>query len=204
MKPGERPIDVSVDAREFHRVMNMAKAFDKKLYSGLRRDLRKVGTDAAESSRAEVRKAPMREVTRTVSEGRFHKRTRSGLEESTRRRRSRRHALRAAIAQGIKVQISNSPSARRVGVFVVSKGSDPASKVLKRRWDQPKGWRHPVFPDRKSHATNGRGPVSMGDPATSVTRWKASVRYSPQRSKTRWRRRRPRLRSPNSIAKETA
>jgi hypothetical protein len=129
--------------------MNMAKAFDKKLYSGLRRDLRKVGTDAAESSRAEVRKAPMREVTRTVSEGRFHKRTRSGLEESTRRRRSRRHALRAAIAQGIKVQISNSPSARRVGVFVVSKGSDPASKVLKRRWDQPKGWRHPVFPDPK-------------------------------------------------------
>ncbi len=144
----KKAVDVSVDAKQFVRVLKQAKEFDKKLYTKLRRDLRKAGADAAEDVRAEVRKPPRRLVTKKRLGGILSKTT---IEEGTKTKISR-HDLREHIAKGVKISISASPSARRVGVFINSKGSDEASKLLKKQWDKPKGFRHPVF----AHANTPR------------------------------------------------
>ena len=47
--------ELNVDAREFRRVLLDAKHFDKKLYSGLRAELRKAGEVAVK----DVKKAAM-------------------------------------------------------------------------------------------------------------------------------------------------
>lgn len=140
--PGKRPVDLSIDAREFHLVLKQAKEFDKKLYTNLRRDLRKAAEDAAVDVRREVLKPP-RQVVKTVRFRFFHGRK---VVEGAKVNFGR-HELRKKIAKGVKIQISASESSRRVGVFIVSRGSDPASKMLKRSWDREQGWRHPVFAD---------------------------------------------------------
>ena len=134
---GKRAVDISVDAREFHLVLKQAKAFDKKIYLNLRRDLRKAAEAAATDVRQDVKKAPRKAVAAT----RFRKQKVVAGHTF----KFSRHALREHIAKGVKVQISAAESARRVGVFIVSRGSDPASKALKRSWDRETGWRHPVF-----------------------------------------------------------
>ena len=136
---GKRAVDISVDAREFHRVLDMAKKFDKSFYTNLRRDLRAAGESAAKDVREDVKKAPRKAIAAT----RFRKQKAVAGHTFA----FGRHELRQHIAQGVKVQISNAESGRRVGVFIVSRGSDPASKMLKRAWDREKGWRHPVFAD---------------------------------------------------------
>ena len=73
---GKRAIDLSVDAREFHRVMAMAKKFDHTFYLNLRRDLRKAAEVAAADVRKEVLKPPMREEAGT-SQNRRRWRTRT-------------------------------------------------------------------------------------------------------------------------------
>ncbi len=128
-QPGKRAVDLSVDAREFHLVLKQAKAFDKKIYLNLRRDLRKAATESVAEVKAEVVKPP-----------RVVKNAKAGAKV-----KFSRHELRAKIAKGVKVQIAASDKSKRVGVFIVSRGSDPASKALKRSWDRDGGWRHPVF-----------------------------------------------------------
>jgi len=141
---GKRAVDVSVDARDFVRVIGQAKAFDKKLYTGLRRDLRKAGADAAEASRVEVKKAPYK-----VAKTRRFRIIRGQKVVESDTIQHGKHELRQHIAKGIKISISAGASSRRVGVFIASRGSDPASKLLKKQWDKPKGFRHPVFADPK-------------------------------------------------------
>ncbi|MDQ1247700.1 MAG: hypothetical protein QG597_2071 [Actinomycetota bacterium] len=118
---GKRAVDLDVDAKQFYEVLTLARVFDKKLYTGLRRDLRKAGEGAAKSVRAEVVKEPG-----------------SAPVEFSR-------GLRANLASGIRVQIKASESSRQVGVFIASTGKSAASKQLKRSYDKPKGWRHPVW-----------------------------------------------------------
>lgn len=118
---GKRAVDLDVDAKQFYEVLTLARVFDKKLYTGLRRDLRKAGEGAAKSVRAEVVKEPG-----------------SAPVEFSR-------GLRANLAAGIRVQIKASESSRQVGVFIASTGKSAASKQLKRSYDKPKGWRHPVW-----------------------------------------------------------
>ena len=118
---GKRAVDLDVDAKQFYEVLTQARLFDKKLYSGLRKQLRTAGNDAAKDVRAEVVKEPGSTPVQ------FHR------------------GLRANLAGGIKVQIKASESARQVGVFIASTGKSPASKQLKRGYDKPGGWRHPVF-----------------------------------------------------------
>lgn len=154
---GKRAIDLSVDAREFHRVMAMAKKFDHTFYLNLRRDLRKAAEVAAADVRKEVLKPPMQEHKRVLRKPtkvenanagtlqEVAKPTKKADEQAKAQYEKHRRHLRARIASGVKLSISASESSRRVGVFIVSRGSDPASKVLKRRWDQEKGWRHPVW-----------------------------------------------------------
>ncbi len=143
---GKRAIDLSVDAREFHRVLNMAKEFDKKVSQNLRRDLKAAAKVAQLDAKAEVRKPPLKEVTRTLKKTRFYSRTQTGMEEVAHGKRSPHH-LRNRLAEGVKISLQ--ASQRRVGVFITSVGSDDASKALKKYWDSPKGWRHPIYPGKK-------------------------------------------------------
>lgn len=138
---GKRAVDVSVDAREFHRVLKMAKEFDKTFSTNLRRDLRNAAELAAGDVRREVKRAPNKAIAAT----RLHKQKVVAGHTFA----FGRHDLRQHIAQGVKVQIAASAKGRKVGVFIVSRGSDPASKMLKRAWDREKGWRHPVLPGKK-------------------------------------------------------
>ncbi len=139
-KVGSRAVDLSIDARDFHRVLTQAKAFDKKLYTRLRRNLRAAAADAVKGVRAEVVKPPMKSVTTR----KFHIFKKTSVVESATVNFSR-HTLRQHIADGVKVKIAATESSKKVGVFIESRGSDPASKALKRSFDRPKGWRHPVF-----------------------------------------------------------
>ena len=77
-------------------------------------------------------------------------------ETDGRRRLNTKHRkhLRARIASGVKLSISASESSRRVGVFIVSRGSDPASKLLKRRWDQ-EGLGATRYGRRRARKTSG-------------------------------------------------
>lgn len=118
---GNRAVDLSADAKQFYEVLTQARLFDKKLYTGLRKQLRTAGNDAAQDVRAEVVKDPGSAPVQ------FHR------------------GLRDNLAAGIKIQIKASESSRQVGVFIASTGKSPASKLLKRKYDNPKGWRHPVF-----------------------------------------------------------
>lgn len=144
---GKRAVDISVDAREFHRVMAMAKEFDRTYYLKLLAKLRKAGAEARLDSKAEVKKAPMKEVTRSVRRFGILSKKSTTLQDSGKVGRS--HRLRLGISKGIKMQIAASERGRKVGVFIVSAGSDPASKALKRSYDQEKGWRHPNYPGKK-------------------------------------------------------
>ena len=118
---GKRAVDLDVDAKQFYEVLTQARLFDKKLYSGLRKNIRKAGEDTSKAMREEVKKAP-------------------GSAPVTTHR-----GLRTNLAAGIKVQIKATESARLVGAYIGSTGKSPASKLLKRAYDKPGGWRHPVF-----------------------------------------------------------
>ena len=118
---GNRAVDLSADAKQFYEVLTQARLFDKKLYTGLRKQLRTAGNDAAQDVRAEVVKDPGSAPVQ------FHR------------------GLRTNLAAGIRVQIKASESARQVGVFIASTGKSSAAKQLKRSYDKPGGWRHPVF-----------------------------------------------------------
>lgn len=118
---GKRAVDVSVDAKQFYEVVTQARLFDKKMYTGLRKELRAAGADAVKDVKKEVKLAPASAPVQ------FHR------------------GLRDNLAAGIKIQIKASESSRQVGVFIASTGKSPASKLLKRKYDNPKGWRHPVF-----------------------------------------------------------
>jgi hypothetical protein len=139
VQSGKRAVDVSIDAREFNLVLKQAKAFDRKIYLNLRRDLRKAAESAAKDVREDVKKAPRKVIAAT----RFRKQKIVAGHTFA----FGRHQLREHIAKGVKVQIAATDRSRRVGVFIVSRGSDPTSKMLKRAWDREKGWRHPVFAD---------------------------------------------------------
>ena len=118
---GNRAVDVSVDAKQFYEVVTQARLFDKKLYTGLRKELRAAGAEAVKDVKAEVVKEPLQGRVR------FNR------------------GLRSNLAAGIKIQIKASESSRQVGVFIASTGKSAASKTLKRKYDNPKGWRHPVW-----------------------------------------------------------
>lgn len=151
VQPGKRAVDLSVDAREFHRVLAMAKQFDRTFYTNLRRDLRAAADIAAVDVRREVLKPSMVQKKRLLRKPTKVENTATGTlqaptnKKDTAAQQAHEHHLRARIAKGVKLQISASEKSRRVGVFIVSRGSDPASKALKRSWDREKGWRHPVW-----------------------------------------------------------
>ncbi len=143
---GKRAIDLDVDAREFHRVLAMAKKFDRTFSTNLRRDLRAAAEVAAVDVRAEVRKPPMVVKKRTLRKATKVENGKGALAAPVDKKdTTHAHHLRARIAAGVKVQIAASAGSRRVGVFIVSRGSDDDSKTLKRSWDREKGWRHPVW-----------------------------------------------------------
>ena len=135
----------------------MAKKFDRTFYLNLRRDLRAAAEVAAVDVRKEVLKPPLQEHKRVLRKTQKVENTKAGTlqevakpsrkadEQAKAQYEKHIHHLRARIAKGVKLSISASESSRRVGVFVVSRGSDPASKALKRSWDREKGWRHPVW-----------------------------------------------------------
>ena len=142
---GKRPVELSVDAREFLRVVAMAKEFDAKYHRKLLAKLRQAGEAAAVDVRREVKRAPNKAIAAT----RFRKqKTVAGHTFAF-----GRHELRQNIAKGVKVGTAATQSGRRVGVFLKSSGSDPASKALKRSWDREKGWRHPIFPGDRPRDT---------------------------------------------------
>ncbi len=154
---GKRAVDLNIDAREFHRVLKMAKQFDRTFSTNLRRDLRKAAELAAGDVRDEVLKPSLQEKKRLLRKSVKVENTKTGTleavakpskkadEQAAAQYEKHMHHLRARIAKGVKVSISASENSRRVGVFIVSRGSDPASKALKRSWDREKGWRHPVW-----------------------------------------------------------
>lgn len=141
--------ELNVDAREFRRVLLDAKHFDKKLYSGLRAELRKAGEVAVKDVKKAALKAPANHAGRT--------RTMSTTKATKRRPATKIHrGLRQSIASGVKVTIKAGKSSQ-VGVYIESTGGgDPGAKILKRKWDSPTGWRHPVF-------ARGRKSVSLRD-----------------------------------------
>ncbi len=156
----KRAIDVSVDAREFYRVLKMAKDFDSKFHKRLQKDLREAGQVAANAARDEVRKPP---PPRLAKKQQTHfSGGRKVVDGDTVTRT--KHDLREHITKGIKVRTNASERARRVGVFVVSEGSDKASKALKRHYDSEKGWRHPVFPPKGSSRDTWNWAPQVGRP----------------------------------------
>lgn len=164
---GNRAIDLNIDAREFHRVLAMAKQFDRSYYLNLRRDLRKAAEMAAVDVRREVLKPPLQQKKRPFRKPVKVENTRAGTlkpENPKDKEAAEKHLhhLRARIAKGVKVQIEARESGSKVGVFIVSRGSDPASKILKRYWDRDKGWRHPVY--AKKGAKNTKWVTQHGRP----------------------------------------
>jgi len=144
-KRGDLPVEVSIEARDFTNALAQAKAFDSKLYTELRANLRRVGNEAAQDARREVMKPPRKVVTSTRLKVFHSQRVTAGGQRGPVTYSA--HHLRQGIRDGIKVSIKATPNARQVGVFIVSKGSDERSVILKRVWDFPKGFRHPVFAD---------------------------------------------------------
>jgi len=140
---------LNIDAKEFQTVLRHAKQFDPELVKALRRQFRLVGDKAAKAVRAEVLKPPDNHKGRT--------RTRTTLGATKRRPATKiKRGLRQAMARGIKVTVK-APNKGLVGVYIVSSGgNDPAGKLLKRKWDSDKGWRHPVF-------ARGKKSVSLRD-----------------------------------------
>lgn len=114
-----QPVELNVDAHELKRVLAQAKAFDPKLHTQLRRDLQAAAQVAAKDVQAEVAKQPLYGSVK-FSRG-----------------------LRSGIAAGVKVKLVNGST--KVGVYITSSGTNPASKSLARKYDAPGGWRHPVF-----------------------------------------------------------
>jgi len=155
----KRAIDLSVDAHEFHRVLAMAKQFDRTFYTNLRRDLRNAAEAAAVDVRKEVLKPPLQKTKRILRKPKVTESAKAGTVQEVAKPRAKdeeqvraqfqkyQKHLRARIAKGVKVRIAASENGRQVGVFIDSKGSDPVSKMLKRSWDRDGGWRHPVFAD---------------------------------------------------------
>lgn len=125
-----RAVDVSVDAREFVDLVGKTSKLEPALRRQLRKRIREAGTEGAKASKAEVLKAPT-----TVS-----------------RHRMRDKGLRRQMAAGIRVQIAAGERSSRVGVIIKSTGPGLAGERRKliKRWDDPRGWRHPVFGDRET------------------------------------------------------
>lgn len=157
VQSGKRAVDLSIDAHEFHRVLAMAQKFDRSYYLNLRRDLRAAADISAVDVRKEVlkpsmvqKKRPLRKPNKVenAATGTLEavaKPSKKADEQAVAQHEKYMHHLRARIAKGVKVQIGTREKSKRVGVFIVSRGSDPASKALKRSWDREKGWRHPVW-----------------------------------------------------------
>lgn len=144
---GKRAIDLNVDARDFHFILKAAKQLDRKLYSGLRTNLRKAAEAATADVKAEVLKAPRFPSTR----------------RSTRERQT---SLRQQLAAGTRVQIAASEGSRRVGVFIKTAPKTPDGKTLVVKYDSVDGWRHPVFARRgEGHGSHkGKWVTQYGRP----------------------------------------
>lgn len=168
-------IELSVDARHFYEVRTQAMLFDKHLGRDLNKRLKAAVEVIAKDVRAEVLKPPL---------GEYKGRTRTRTTVASRKRKGKPPAppmkihrgLRQNIARGVKVTVSAGAKSKRVGVFIVSKGvsgDQGASATLKRKWDSPRGWRHPVFQrgQRAYSLSEARKRAKAGQGGDQSIRW---------------------------------
>jgi hypothetical protein len=152
------PVEISADVRQFIDLSGKTSAVEPKLRRALRRRMKAAAEKAAVDVRAEVLKSP---PSGGVS--------------------GRSRGMRRGIASGVRVTLTSTTGASRVGVVVKSTGSglDPQDRSLARAYNKPT-FRHPVF-GGKSRARGFASALSgVSSGARSLDRALAS------RAATKW------------------
>ena len=116
-------VRVEVDAKQFQELLGKTSKLAPKIRAGLRKEVKATALKAAAAAREEVLMPPLQRGKHPQS----------------------KH-LRKSIADDIKVVISAN-NARFIGVAIKAGASklEGDRKKLVRAYDNPKGWRHPVF-----------------------------------------------------------
>lgn len=119
------PLEIEVTSPDIRDLLRRAKAFEPRLATALRRNLRTAGKIAVQAVQDEVQTG--------WPKGKQHT------------------GLRAGIARGVGVDVSTGTSAKRIGVFVVASGKGlPANqKALVRKINRDT-FKHPVFGNKTS------------------------------------------------------
>lgn len=88
------------------------------------------------------------------------------------RARREGYGLRAQVARGIKSKVSWSGRKLGARISVETSHLPPSQRNLPRHIDNPRGWRHPVWGNRKVWAGSVGGPYFSGP----IQRWRNTVR----------------------------
>lgn len=130
MATGRPPVEIKADTRQFIELFGKSSQVDKKLRTALRKRMKAAAEKAAADSRTEVEKPP-------VEAGKSH----------------RHRGLRRGIAAGIKVGLTSTTGAKRVGVTIKASKSSlpPDMQSLVKAYSRGR-WRHPVFANRNRRA----------------------------------------------------
>lgn len=140
----EQPVDLTVRIEHLGRILRDIKAFDGKLATNVRREIRKAGDAAVKAAKAEVLKpAPSSLGNRGRVTQNFVLRRRRGQQVGL------RIGLRQGIAAGIGVRVVTGK--RTNGVRIVSSGSglDRDHKPMVKAYNTDR-FRHPVFGNREN------------------------------------------------------
>jgi hypothetical protein len=122
---------------------------------GLKKELRRTVVAAAKPLQADLRAAVMRLDSKAA-----------GLGGGSRRRSqhrgaksvTRRHGLRASIARSVKIKVRMTGATAGVRVYVDRKALPHSQRNLPAAMNDPGGWRHPVWGNRKAWVQQTGGP----------------------------------------------
>lgn len=128
MLRGRAPIEVGVEIRNLGQILRDVKAFQPKLATGIRREIRNAAKVAAKAAQDEVR---------------------GGGQSST--------GLREGIARGIRVSISTGARSSGVRIVSSGSGLDASRKPMVKAYNSP-SFRHPVFGNANRWVTQAGRP----------------------------------------------
>lgn len=141
---------VEVDAQQFSELLGKTSKLAPKLKTQLRKDIKAAAQGVVVDMRAEVGKSPL-----------------------TKGKHPQHKGLRSAIADDIKVVISAN-SSKGAGVKVKAGASRLVGdrKKLVRAYNNPKGWRHPIFAQihKKSRTASALKAIGAKQEAKAFTK----------------------------------
>jgi hypothetical protein len=157
-------------AEEFYRAAGALRGADKTVMAEVGKGMRKAAKPVVAEIRSTVRATQSRSqrgVHASAVERQLHILGRSGRKgvalterqvRSVSKRLAAASSLRAGSANATCASVSAGPAKVALSFRVSARQLPPSQRKLPRRWDNPSGWKHPVFGNRDVWVRQTGGP----------------------------------------------